>query len=112
MVVVHPTTAKVIFKGEHKSSFLLTLAMMMMMMAMMMMMMKKKKKKNVKTKQCRLLKGIHNSRRKFNILNNFVMHHKILSDDQKVNYRTHFAPEMEDLLWHSCRPAPPIFSTC
>ena len=32
--------------------------------------------------------------------------------DQMVNYRIHFAWKMGDLLWHSCRPAPPIFSMC
>ena len=28
-----------------------------------------------------------------------------------VNYRTHFACEMGDLLWYSCKPAPSILST-
>ena len=35
-----------------------------------------------------------------------------LTGDQMERDHTHFALERGDLLWHSCRPTSPIFSTC
>ena len=35
-----------------------------------------------------------------------------LTGDQMLSYGSHFVGAIGDLLWPSCKPAPPIFSTC